>query len=260
MSAAQGSEPSGPSGPSGPTGPSQPAARADRAARWREQLVSIEAAAVSGLLFSGLYVASVTVIRRALPPPGATSAEAAAVIADPQTHEAMRFGYALVPFAAVSFFWFMAVLRRRMPVEDQFASTVFVAGGTSFAVLYLVAASLVAAPFASTASGAGLPAVETLASLRSIANGLVFVLAIRLQTLVILSSNSVARKYGLFPRWLLWAGTAIAVVQVVNVALFEPLALTFPIWVGLISATLLVRRRRARPSGERAAADHRPSR
>ena len=215
-----------------------------RRAVWRRRFASIEAAAVTGVVFALLYGASLWLIQLALPDWDATADQIAAETARTDVRNAMTTAYALAPFAAIAFVWFIAVIRRRIPSEDRFVSTVFTGAGTVFVVVYLVAISVVAAPFYVEAyQDIDFLQPETLVVLRSIAYGLLFVVGTRLQALVILSATAVGRQYRVWPRWLVFFGYAISAFHIVNLTLFEPLLLTFPVWVIALSITLLVRRR-----------------
>lgn len=210
---------------------------------WRRRAASVEAAAVTGVLFAVLYAASLWLIQSALPEWDATAGRVAAQIARSDARTAMTAGYALAPFAAIAFVWFVAVIRRRIPSEDRFVSTVFVAGSTVFVVVYLIAISVLAAPFSVEATqDINFLEPETLVVLRSIAYGLLFVVGTRIQALIILSATAVGRQYRVWPRWLIFFGYAVSLFHIVNLTLFEPLALTFPVWVIALSITLVVRR------------------
>ncbi len=217
---------------------------ASRAQRWRERSVSLEAVAVTGVLFAVLFVASVSLMRAGLPEVGLARDELQRQYQDRDARRLVLIGYSLAPFAAACFLWFIGVMRRRIPGEDRFVATVFVAGGTTFVALFLVAASLVGGPYYLLAEEAGTALdASTLMGLQSAAYGLVFVIGVRVQVLVILTATSAGRQHGALPRWLVIAGYVVALVQTLNLALFEPLIFTFPAWVVAVSLTLLVRGR-----------------
>src|ERR1700722_18302312 len=86
------------------------------------------AGAIAGILFSILFITSVSLIRLSVPDSPA----------DPGTwlsHSAKSIGFALdlLPFAGIAFLWFMGVLRDRMGAhEDRFLATVFLGSGLLF--------------------------------------------------------------------------------------------------------------------------------
>lgn len=212
---------------------------------WAERLASVEAAAITGIAFSLLYVLSLQLIRSGLPAWDASPAEVEAVLLDDSRRRSVLLGYSLTPFTAASFLWFIAVIRRRIPVEEGFVSTVFVAGGTVFVALYLVGTSMVGAPYYVNAQlGASLLGGPALETVRAIGYGVIFVQAIRVQVLIILSASTLGRRSGVMPRWLVAAGYLVGAAQVVNATLFEPLVIWFPLWVLTASAFMLLRRDR----------------
>lgn len=218
--------------------------RPRRVGGWRRSLVSLEAAAVTGMAFAVLFVASVVLMRSGLPDWDAPRDEIQAVLEDGDAQWAVVAGFSLVPFAAIAFLWFVAVLRRRIPAQDRFVSTVFVSAGTVFVTLYLVAASLLGGPaYVQLALGTAPLDANLLLGLQSVAYGLMFVIGTRIQVLVVLSATAMGRFFGVLPRWLVYFGYLVAVIQVVNVALFDLMVFTFPVWVLAVSAVLLVKGR-----------------
>lgn len=211
---------------------------------WRERAVSLEAVAVTGVLFAVLFVASVTLMQAGLPDLGMSLAEFEDTYNDPNARRLVMIGYALAPFAAVTFLWFVGVVRRRIPPEDQFVATVFVLSSAVFVALFLVAASLVGGPFYLQPRGEDFVIdASTLMAMQTAAYGLVFVIGIRVQVLIVLTATAAGRIHHTIPRWLIITGYTVAVVQTVNVSFFQPLVLTFPLWVVAVSLTMLVRRR-----------------
>lgn len=210
---------------------------------WRRRAVSVEAAAFAGVAFVVLYALSLLLIGDALPGWSESSGELAASLEDSGARSSLLFGYALTPFAAIAFLWFVAVIHRRIPPADRFITVVFISGSTLFVALFLVATSVVAAPYyMEEAEGVEILDPETLRALQSVAWTLMFVVATRIQVLVVLAATAAGRQHGVFPRWLVLFGYLIAVVQILNLTLFEPLIFTFPLWVLAVSLTLAIRR------------------
>jgi len=206
--------------------------------------VSLDAAAVSGVVFAVLFVIATSLMRSSAPAWDASTTELTAAFSNEDLQWRVLLGFTLTPFVAAAFLWFVAVLRRRIPPQDQFVSTVFITGSTTWIALYLIAVSLVGGPFYIEAAhpGFGIDA-DMIQTLRSVSYALVFVVGIRVQVLIILSATSVARTHGAFPQWLIWFGYLVAAVQVLNLTLFEPLIYTFPIWVLAVSVTMARRQR-----------------
>lgn len=218
-------------------------AEADSLQTWRSRAVSFEAAAFTGILFAALYTLSLVLIGSGLPDWSDTSQEVASSLADPDDASAVRAGYAMTPFAAIVFLWFVAVIYRRIPPTDRFVAIVFIAGSTLFVALYLVATTAVGGPYrVEDAKGIEILDPATLRTLQSVAWTLLFVVAVRIQVLVILAATAAGRRHGVFPHWLTRFGYLVAVVQVLNFTLFEPLIFLFPLWVLAVSLTIAFRR------------------
>ena len=210
---------------------------------------------MSGILFVGFFVASTALIRSALPPRESTGPEALERLSQIDA-DLLSLGYALTPFAAIAFIWFMAVFRRRLPPQDQFISSVFLAAGTLFLAIYLVAASLAAGPFYLPWTAQAIAAQpEYAAASISVAYGLIFVVASRVEVLIVLSATSAARAHRALPRWLVWFGLVVAAVQIVSFPMFDFAAYLFPAWVLAVSVTLL----RANPVTSDAASGRDPA-
>ena len=79
--------------------------------------------AVSGIIFSTLYISTLVLIRLAIP---ADPSDPGVWLADPDSRNWVREALNLVPFTGIAFLWFMAVLRNRIGrLEDKFFATVF---------------------------------------------------------------------------------------------------------------------------------------
>jgi len=217
-------------------------------ARWRRRLTSVEAAALSGVLFAAFYLASLLLGRQGVVGFDEAPSEVAARIAAAEGRDEMLAGYVLASFAAIAFIWFVAVLRRRIPADERFVTTVFVAGSTIFIALYLAAMSVVAGPhYVESQEDVSFLQPETLMSLQSVTYGLLFVVAPRIQVLVIISATAIGRRHEVFPGWLVLVSYLIAAIQLVNFTLFEPLLLLFPLWVATVGLVLMRGRARLEP-------------
>jgi hypothetical protein len=91
----------------------------------QRQLRTPRAAAIAGILFALLFGTSWLLIRLALP---AETLEPSAWLE--QRAKDLSLAMSLIPFAGISFLWFMGVVRDRMgSQEDQFFSTLFFGSG-----------------------------------------------------------------------------------------------------------------------------------
>jgi hypothetical protein len=98
------------------------------------------AVAISGIIFSVLYMVSLVLIRLVVP---ADPTEPGLWVADPSFRNSVRIALNLVPFTGIAFLWFMAVLRNRVGLlEDRFFATVFLGSGLLFVAMLFAAVSV----------------------------------------------------------------------------------------------------------------------
>src|SRR5512142_2115613 len=111
----------------------------------RQRLTSPRAAAVSGILFSVLLIASLVLIRISVP---AHQGDEGAWVAGQSNN--VRLALNLLPFSGVAFLWFIGVVRDRLgEYEDRLFATVFLGSGLLFLAM-LFASAAVAAGIIST--------------------------------------------------------------------------------------------------------------
>jgi len=79
-------------------------------------------------------------------------------------------------------------------------------------------------------------------TIRSLAFGFLFVYAMRMAAVFMIVVSTIARRLGVFPRWLVAAGYIAALVLLLNVSYLEPLVLVFPAWVAAVSVVILTTR------------------
>ena len=200
-----------------------------------DDLRTIRAAGVAGLLFAGLLTISLVLMR--LDPLGEAGDSSTGLVKVADTWFVALY---LIPFSGIAFLWFLAVLRRRIGRgEDQFFATVFLGSGFLFiAMLFAADAAATAAVTAARASDA-LATDPTFILGRALAEALFYVFAVKMGAVFMLVSSNIGRRRGVLPRWLIAFGIIAAVVMLLSVGFFEPLALLFPLWVVFVSILLL---------------------
>ena len=198
------------------------------------------AAGVAGLVFSGLFVASVLLLYPQ-PARGSTSAQIAAWYLHGQSRTLGIVGLYLVPFAGIAFLWFIAAVRARIGAyEDRFFVTVFLGGGILFvAMLYAAAAAAGAALAAVRFQGAPPPSPDVFVFARGLAYTLLYVYAIRAAAVFMIVSSTIGLRTGTLPRWLVFLGYAVALVLLLSVSYSRGFVLIFPAWVTAVSIELL---------------------
>ena len=188
---------------------------------------------------------SIARILLALPPDlTAPDPEITAWYSDAGNRILLTAGLSLSIVAAVSFLWFIAVIRRRIgDREDRFFATVFLGSGIILTVLMLVGAASIASTAVTVDLADGhVPDVDVLRALTGLGMTLLILVLVRVQAVFIVSASTLALRTGSFSRWLSYFGYGMALWMFFLPLLIEPLRLGFPIWVATLSVALLVRR------------------
>jgi len=204
---------------------------------------SVESAAIAGLAFAALSSASRVLLNS---PPELTAPDSEIVdwYSDPGNRASLILGLTLAVFAAVSFLWFIAVIRRRVGErEDKFFATVFLGSGILIAGLMLVGSgSLASIAVTVDLLDGRVPDVDVLSAVTGLGRTLLVLVLVRVQAVFIVSASTLALRTSAFSRWLSYLGYAIALWMFFMPLLIEPLRLGFPIWVAILSVALLARR------------------
>ena len=109
------------------------------------QLETPRAAALAGVVFAVLFSAVLILIRTKMP----EGLRDTAGWLD-QEHRAITVATVLMPFAGISFLWFIGVVRDRLgSYEDRFFATVFLGSGVLFLAMMFVASAVAAGLVAS---------------------------------------------------------------------------------------------------------------
>ena len=204
---------------------------------------SIEAAAVAGLVFAVLSFISLLLLVSP-PDPAAPDSEIIAWYSDPANRALLTLGLSLSVVSAISFLWFVAVIRRRVgDREDRFFATVFLGSGILLTAVMLVGSAALASGAVTADLGDGrVPDAGVLNALRGLGTSLLLLVLLRIQAVFIVSTSTLALRSSAFSRWLSYLGFGIALVMFFLPILTEPIGLAFPVWVGILSIALLVRK------------------
>jgi hypothetical protein len=212
-------------------------------------MASLEAAALAGAAAAVLLALSAFLLRRQ-PGVGSSSADLK-WYSDSGNRLTVMFGLTVAPLGVVALLWFMAVIRRRLgDREDRFFATVFLGSGVAFAVLTMAAAVAAALPTLVVWSGdSAQPDRATLELARALWFGLFGICGSRLVGVFMAATSVVGFRFGAFPRWLSTFGTIVGVALGLTGAFAGPLDFLFPVWLLVVSLTLVVigRTGRARP-------------
>src|SRR5262249_49090757 len=148
-----------------------------------------------------------------------------------------------VPFAGITFLWFIGVVRDRIGRrEDRFFATIFFGSGLLFIGTLFIAAALAGGLIADATlpSGLGLRPT-TVAPHPEISSLLVRVYAMRMAGVFTLCGATILLRTEAASKLISVIGIAIAVVLLITLGLSPWLYLLFPAWIGLLSCHLLVR-------------------
>jgi hypothetical protein len=195
--------------------------------------------AISGMIFSALFIASLLLVRLAIP---ADPTDRGEWIADASYRDSVRWALNLIPFTGVAFLWFMGVLRNRIgTLEDRFFATVFLGSGLLFVAMLFTAVAIAGAMLDSLAlEGRVAAQSEMFAFGRRAAYALMNVFGIKMAAVFIFMTSSIGLRTAFLPRWLAFVGFATGLVLLLVITNFAWIALLFPMWVLLVSACILV--------------------
>ncbi len=202
------------------------------------QLKTPRAAALAGVLFAVLFGAVIILIRVRMPE-GIN--DSAAWLSN--NHNGITAAAVLMPFAGISFLWFIGVVRDGFGrYEDRFFASVFLGSGLLFLAMMFVATA-VAAGLVSTDTGV----VDPTAHAEVIDFGKMVVLtttktyAIRMAAVFMISAATIWLRTGLMPKWITVLTYLVAVAILLASDLSMWVTLAFPIWVLMVSGLYLVR-------------------
>jgi len=195
--------------------------------------------AVSGIIFSVLYIASLVLIRLAIP---ADPAEPGAWLTDPAARNWVRIALNLVPFTGIAFLWFMVVLRNRIGLlEDKFFATVFLGSGLLFVAMLFATVAVSRGLLDTFGSGDKLPdQSETYRVGRGMAYALMNIFGMKMAAVFMFVMSTIGLRTAVLPRWVSLVGFALGLVLLLIITDFAWISLLFPLWVLLVSTYILI--------------------
>jgi hypothetical protein len=209
--------------------------------------------AVSGMIFSALFLVSLVILRAAVP---ADATDPGAWLADPDARNWIDLALNLFPFTGIAFLWFMGVLRNRIgELEDQFYATVFLGSGFLFVALLFICGAISQGLLGVFGAAGQLPGEsETYGMGRRTAYALMATCGLKMAAVFMSVTSTIGLRTGVLSRWVTFVGFAFALVFILSVTEVPWLAALFPCWVMLVSTWILIsdiRRRRAEQHLER---------
>jgi hypothetical protein len=201
-------------------------------------LTTPRAAALAGVLFALLFGANLILIRTSLPEgasPGSQWLDAGSA--------KMDLAAKLMPFAGISFLWFIGVIRDGFGrYEDRFFSTVFLGSGLLFLATMFVASAVGAGLAGSDVSVAGSqfePDFAMFGQMTVLALSKTY--AVKMAGVFMISLATIWLRTGLMPRWLVGVTylAALGILAASEISMWITVA--FPVWVLIVSVLLLTR-------------------
>ncbi|MEV6951509.1 hypothetical protein [Streptomyces sp. NPDC051183] len=184
------------------------------------------AAGTAGIVFAVLLAAAIVLMRIAIP-----SGDGADAVVDPGNRWAVRLALEIVPFAGISFLWFMGALRAHAgEAEDRFVSTVFLGSGFVFVATLFVAAA---------AAGTVLQDGADAGFGRHYAYTVLTTYAMRMAAVFVFATSSIGRRLGIFPRPLALLGYLTGLVLVVVGSGVPWSELILPAWALVVGLHIL---------------------
>jgi hypothetical protein len=220
-----------------PTGAGQPA--------FAEELRTPAAAAIAGLVFSGILIAVLVLLHTSVP----TGAGVVDWVGDPGRRRAVRIATGLIPFAGISFLWFIGVIRTRIGArEDKLFATVFLGSGLLFVGLLFTSSAFLGTLLVLFDRGMTVGA-DSMVTLQVLTRELMGTFGARMAAVFTISVSSVGLRTGMLPRWLVVVGLVAGLALLLSPPLTRWAQLVFPMWVLLVSCYILVAGRGSRTPG-----------
>jgi hypothetical protein len=203
----------------------------------RSELTTPRAAAIAGILFSLLLMASLVLIRIAVP---AKPQDAGAWLA--RGWKTVTLALNLFPFAGIAFLWFIGVLRDRLGKrEDRFFATVFFGSGLLFLAMLFVSGGMAGGLLQIYASNPGaLTDSGVYPFARTVVYEMMNVYTMKMAGVFMMSTCTLSLRTGIIPRWMAYVGLALALFLLLSLGTLYWAPLVFPLWVLMISVHILL--------------------
>ncbi|MFI5683105.1 hypothetical protein [Streptomyces sp. NPDC051636] len=191
------------------------------------------AAGLAGILFGLLLGAAIVLVRIAVPE---QPAPAGPWLTDSSRRNAVQVALDLVPFAGISFLWFLAAIQDRIGErEDRFFATVHLGSGLVFVAVLLCAAA--AAGDMLDTAGAADPRPGGFG--HSFAYTLLTEYSMRMAAVFTFCTSAIGRRLHVLPRTLVWFGWLVGLALIVAAGNVAWLELAFPLWAMVLGGYVL---------------------
>jgi hypothetical protein len=204
----------------------------------QKQVRSPRSAALAGILFSALLIASMLLIT------GVTQMSAEDISAEwlETRADSASLALSLIPFAGIAFFWFTGVIRDHIgDREDRFFATVFLGSGIAFVVLLFIYAATTGAVFGSFSQAADLITDEDIFIFGFLfMNEILGNYILRIAGVYMFSIGTIWTRSQVMPRWLTITTYIVALFFLIFAGSIREARFIFPGWVLLTSIYILI--------------------
>ena len=200
-------------------------------------LTTPRAAALAGVLFALLFGTTVFLIRHNMP----EGVQDSTGWLNTQ-HSVIAIATVLMPFAGISFLWFIGVVRDGLGrFEDRFFASVFLGSGLLFLAMMFVATAVAAGLAASKGVIDPAAHTEVIDFGKFVVLAITKTYAIRMAAVFMMSLATIWLKTGLMPRWLVAISYLVALALLIIGDLSMWVTMAFPAWVLVVSGLILAR-------------------
>jgi hypothetical protein len=202
----------------------------------RARATTPRAAAVAGILFSVLLIASLVLVRITVPPHPQESGDWLS-----QNWKTVNLALNLVPFAGIAFLWFIGVVRDRLGEhEDRFFATVFLGSGLLFLAMLFASAAVAGGVISMFGTSPGTLIDSGLYAFgRTVVYEIMTVYTMKMAGVFMMTTCTLSLRTSIFPRWMAFLGVALALFLLLSMSFVPWSALVFPLWILLISIHIL---------------------
>lgn len=147
----------------------------------------------------------------------------------------------LLPFAGISFLWFIAVVRNRLgALEDRFFATVFLGSGLLYIAMIFTSAALAGGLIRVLINA---PEIFTQPGAYAVGRAQIFqtmnVYGIKMAGVFMFSTSTILLRTSVASRWIAFLGYGLGAVLLLSIGIIRWIPLVFPVWVLLISVAIL---------------------
>ena len=192
-------------------------------------------AAIAGVISGVLFILSLTLANLIIPQ---DAGNVPAWIKD--NFWVVYLALNLVPFAGISFLWFMGVARDRLGShEDKFFATVFMGAGFLYLGIIFVATAFAFGLMAAYTQDNTIVTSTTYSFGIVVIDNLTFVFGSRMAAVFMIVSATLWLRTKVMPRWLALLTYLLALVLLFVISVSSWVILIFPSWMLLVSLILL---------------------